>query len=175
MHWIMLIGSSWRWLNNVFGSESVSSGKQLHGWILTKINDVWLSLFGIHIWEQSPYDCHGTLTRYIKLRVAYAPGLRERFPCHRLQRKPLYSDPGMHHGTCVTHVPWCMSGSLTRGCGEYVTGIRGACATRHFTYLARNPYTNSCGNYLDKNSLYHDARIRDWKLILRERSHDNLV
>ena len=20
------------------------------------------------------------------------------------------NDPGMHHGTCVTHVPWCMSG-----------------------------------------------------------------
>ena len=30
---------------------------------------------------------------------------RERFPRHRLQRKPLTSDPGMHHGTCVTHVP----------------------------------------------------------------------
>ena len=38
---------------------------------------------------------------------------RERFPRHRLQRKPLISDPGMHHGTCVTHVPWCMSGSPT--------------------------------------------------------------
>ena len=31
---------------------------------------------------------------------------------HRLPREPLVSDPGMHHGTCVTHVPWCMSGSL---------------------------------------------------------------
>ena len=30
---------------------------------------------------------------------------RERFPHHRLQRKPLVSDPGMHHGTCVAHVP----------------------------------------------------------------------
>ena len=29
-----------------------------------------------------------------------------RFPRHWLQRKPLVSDPGMHHGTCVTHVPW---------------------------------------------------------------------
>ena len=27
-------------------------------------------------------------------------------------------DPGMHHGTCVTHMPWCLSGSLTRGGGE---------------------------------------------------------
>ena len=33
---------------------------------------------------------------------------RERFPRHRLQRKSLVNDP------CVTHVPWCMSGSLTR-------------------------------------------------------------
>ena len=26
---------------------------------------------------------------------------------------PLVSDPGMHHDTCMTHVPWCMPGSLT--------------------------------------------------------------
>ena len=50
------------------------------------------------------------------------------FPHCRFQRKPLVSDPGMHHGTCVTHVPWCMSGSLTRGDGENVPGIPGACA-----------------------------------------------
>ena len=25
---------------------------------------------------------------------------------------PWISDPGMRHGTCVTHVPWCMPGSL---------------------------------------------------------------
>ena len=40
---------------------------------------------------------------------------RERFPRHQLQRKPLVSNPGMHHGTCVTHVPWCMSGALACG------------------------------------------------------------
>ena len=50
------------------------------------------------------------------------------FPHCRFQRKPLVSDPGMHHGTCVTHVPWCMSGSLTCGDGENVPGIPGACA-----------------------------------------------
>ena len=27
------------------------------------------------------------------------------FPHPRFQRKPLVSDPDMHHGTCVTHVP----------------------------------------------------------------------
>ena len=50
------------------------------------------------------------------------------FPRRRFQMKPLVSDPGMHHGTCVTHVPWCMSGSLTCGDGENVPGIPGACA-----------------------------------------------
>ena len=50
------------------------------------------------------------------------------FPRRRFQRKPQVSDPGMHHGTCVTHVPWCMSGSLTCGDGENVPGIPGACA-----------------------------------------------
>ena len=49
-------------------------------------------------------------------------------PLRRFRRKPLFSDPGMHHGTCVTHVPWCMSGSLTCGDGENVPGIPGACA-----------------------------------------------
>ena len=65
---------------------------------------------------------------------------RERFPRHRLQREPLVSDPFMHYATCVTHVPWCMSGSLTLGGGENVSGFPGACATRNFTYLVRGPY-----------------------------------
>ena len=61
------------------------------------------------------------------------------FPRHRLQRKPVISDPNMHHGTCVTHVPWCMSGSLTRGGGKNIPGIPAACANHNFTYLARGP------------------------------------
>ena len=64
---------------------------------------------------------------------------RERFPRHLLQRKPLVSDPGMHPGTCVTHVPRCMPGSLTSGGGENLPGIPSACATHIFTYLARGP------------------------------------
>ena len=67
----------------------------------------------------------------------------ERFPRHRFQRKPLVSDPGMHHGTCVKHVPWCMSGSLTNGGGENVPGIPGACATRNFAYLVRGPFNDT--------------------------------
>ena len=32
---------------------------------------------------------------------------REHFPHYRLQRKPLVSDPGMHHGTCLPHLDAC--------------------------------------------------------------------
>ena len=51
---------------------------------------------------------HCPLTRYVNLRVAHAPGMRGTF-----SPPPRFSDPDMHHGTCVTHVPWCMRESLT--------------------------------------------------------------
>ena len=53
---------------------------------------------------------NGPLARYVKLRVAHAPGMPGTF-----SPPPQVSDPGMHHGTCVMHVPWCMPGSLTSG------------------------------------------------------------
>ena len=53
---------------------------------------------------------HGPLSRYVKLRVAHAPGMPGTF-----SPPPRVNDPDMHHGTCVTHVPRCMSGSLTSG------------------------------------------------------------
>ena len=52
----------------------------------------------------------GPLARYVKLRVVHAPGMPGTF-----SPPPRVSDPDMHHGTCVTHVPWCMPGSLTSG------------------------------------------------------------
>ena len=78
---------------------------------------------------------HGHLTRCVKLWVAHAPGVPGTFSCHRLQRKQLVGDSGMCVGTCMTNVPWCMSGLLTRCGGENVPG---ACATRNFMYLARS-------------------------------------
>ena len=51
---------------------------------------------------------HGPLARYVKLRVAHAPGMPGTF-----SPPPRVSDPGMHHGTCVTHVSWCMPRSPT--------------------------------------------------------------
>ena len=68
---------------------------------------------------------------------------QERFPRHRPQRKPLVRDPGIHHGTCVTHVPWCISGSLTHGGGENIPGIPGACITRIFYASDKKPITCS--------------------------------
>ena len=97
---------------------------------------------GMHI------PTHGPLTRYVYLRVAHAPGMLGTFSRHQLQRKPLISDPGMHHGTCVTHVPWCMSGSLNRGGGENAPGIPGACAIRIFTYLSRGPCPHCNGDLI---------------------------
>ena len=53
---------------------------------------------------------NGPLVRYVTWRVAHAPGMPGTFI-----PPPRVRDPDMHHGTCVTHVPWCMPGSLTSG------------------------------------------------------------
>ena len=45
------------------------------------------------------------------------------------------SDPGVHHGTCVTHVPWCMPGELNSGfLGSWWRGKH----SRH-SWRMRNP------------------------------------
>ena len=43
--------------------------------------------------------CYGPLARYVKLRIAHAPGMSRTF-----SPPPRVSDPDMHHDTCVTHV-----------------------------------------------------------------------
>ena len=52
---------------------------------------------------------HRPIARYVKLRVAHAPEIPGTF-----SPPPRVTDPDMQHG-CVTHVPWCMPGSLTSG------------------------------------------------------------
>ena len=84
---------------------------------------------------------------------------RERFPRHGLQRKPLVSDPDMNHGTCVTHVPWFMSGSLTRGGEETFPAFPTHAQPSIFTYLVRGPWTDD-GNTTKTNhnktvSIFH--------------------
>ena len=50
----------------------------------------------------------GPLARYVKLWVVHAPGMPG------TSSPPLrVCDPDMHHGTCVTRLAWCMTGSIT--------------------------------------------------------------
>ena len=69
-----------------------------------------------------------TLVRYIKLRIAHAPGM--------FSLPSRVNDPDMHHGMCMTHVPWCMSRSLNRGGRENLPSIPGIFATHNFTHPA---------------------------------------
>ena len=63
--------------------------------------------------------CNGPLTRYVKLRVAHAPGMLETFsPPHRLQRKPLVSDPACTTARASRTCPDACRGPLNRGGGE---------------------------------------------------------
>ena len=99
-----------------------------HGWRITYYGVLWgcdvchwyilhtsvptLKCFSL-TWQL--FLLHGPLTKYVKLRVAYAPRMRDCFPRHQLQRKPLLATPA-----CITarHVPWCMARSLSLGGGK---------------------------------------------------------
>ena len=81
----------------------------------------------------------GLLPDTQKLRVMQVPGMSETFSPPPTSKKPLVIDPGMNHDKGVTHVPWCMSGSLPRGGGENVPGIPVACTTRSLAHLVRGP------------------------------------
>ena len=101
------------------------------------------AMFGLRVYLSLPYNhfilWHGPLSRYVKLRVVHAPGMPGTFsPLPTL--KALVSAPGMHHGTCVTHVSLCMSRSLTPRWRENIPGIPGECANRNFTYLVGGPW-----------------------------------
>ena len=70
--------------------------------ILTKwsLGEKYLSSVTIDtIRATTPAD-HGPLARYVNMRVLHAPGMLGTF-----SPPPRVSDPDMHHGTCVTHVP----------------------------------------------------------------------
>ena len=94
-------------------------------------------IFSLFLPHPSPSDpdpypprLYGSLTRYVKLWVAHAPGMPGTF-----SPPPQVNDPGMHHGKCLMHVPWCIPGSLTSGfLLKSVTGKR----LRHSRRM-RNP------------------------------------
>ena len=94
---------------------------------------------------------------------------RERFSSTHLEGNPLVSDPSMRHGTCVAHVPWCMSGLLMPGGGENFPGIPGACAPPNFAYLVRGPCDSIYWDLLfpAASSRYHSIKIHQHSLLLR--------
>ena len=55
------------------------------------------------------------------------------------------SDPDIHHGTCVTYVPWCMPGSLTSGFlwSHRRESIPGACPILGFAVSGKRPMYGS--------------------------------
>ena len=81
----------------------------LHTYVYVNLNSCSAEYI-LHISVLLIISHHGPPARYVKLRVAYAPGIPGTF-----SPPPRVSDPDMHHGTCVTHVSWCMSASLTSG------------------------------------------------------------
>ena len=106
-YWDSLLGNDWQWVS--IGSANVLMSNT---WLASTLLGSWTS-YQIH--KIAGCACAGNAGNV--------------FPRRRFQRKLLVSDPGMHHGTCVRHVPWCMSGSLTCSDGENVPGIPGACAS----------------------------------------------
>ena len=79
--------------------------KQLY--VNWRAHQKWKTLGKLNRWK----ECHPWASCQIrKIAGAHAPGMPGTF-----SPSPQVSDPDMHHGTCVTHVPWCMPGSLTSG------------------------------------------------------------
>ena len=64
---------------------------------------------GFSVWSfihrSNWYTLAWPLARYVELRVAHAPGMPGRF----------FPPPWVCDPTCITHVPWCLPGSLTNG------------------------------------------------------------
>ena len=94
---------------------------QAHRWFKNEANLYTTSVCSGKSSEKSSSTCfswrisdtarnceNGPLVRYVKLGVAHALGLPGMF-----SPPPRVSDLEMHHGMCVTHVPWCMPGSLS--------------------------------------------------------------
>ena len=71
------------------------------------LHPLWIH---IHVCTITYMARYGPLVRCVKLRIAHEPEMPGTF-----SPPPRVSNPDMHHGTCVTHVPWCMPGSLTSG------------------------------------------------------------
>ena len=123
-----------------------------------------------------------TIPRYVKLRVSHAPGMPGTFPL-----PPQVSDPGMHDGTCVTHVPWCMQGSLS---GTFLCrwwGIRSLHSrlmrNPQFYISGKRPMRNSSPRHFVRSKclsmpttkFYHNDIRRVGQVLFQFRLHQNRV
>ena len=91
---------------NICASYNIS----YHQWSATKTDTVHMilrtesqGLKGTNLWPWASYKIRKIAN------WACARNAGNVFP-PPTSKKPLLSDPGMHHGTCVTQVPWCMLG-----------------------------------------------------------------
>ena len=84
--------------------------------------------------------------------------------------QPRVSDPDMHHGTCVTHVPGCMPGSLT---SDFIwiqwRGNRSWHSLRmrntQFYVSGKRPMANTCSvgqQYIWMLTRWHICRPNSW-------------
>ena len=106
------------WNNNLYFEHRFSTCPCPTQWPFLDFLVIYCGgITAIKLWCKNIFD----ITRRNSMGLlpdAYNCGLRLRREClprHRLQKKLLVSDPGMHHGTCVTRVQRCISGWLTRG------------------------------------------------------------
>ena len=95
-----------------------------HGMPLCKPNMPWYQKGQGHPYKNCDHECQvGTagvkshwLVEWASYQIrksagcVFVPGMPGTFSL-----LPQVSDPDMDHGTCITHVPWCMPGSLTSG------------------------------------------------------------
>ena len=84
----------------------------IHAWNIEKDTYSYNQMANLNVKIASFVAIHATWAscQIRKIAGAHARGMPGTF-----SPSPQVSDPDMHHGTCVTHVPWCMPGSLTSG------------------------------------------------------------
>ena len=112
----------------------VTAGKWFHIWVRWMIIK-HIKLQPIVNTKRCKIVLHESLDRYANMWVAHAPGMPG-----TLSPPPRVSDPDIHHGTCVTHVTWCMPGSLISGLlWRRWRGKRYRHFWRNFAYLSRGP------------------------------------
>ena len=135
-------------------------------WI-ANFGEIWMALRNKKTFTKSDAKMaftihyHGPFTRYVKLRVAHAPGMPGTF-----SPPPRVSDPDMHHGECAMHMPGWVPESLASGClWSRWQGKR----SRHSRCM-RNPLFNVSGKrplmLIGGNWASGDRRHRDCDIII---------